>query len=75
MPLVKTQKKEEFIWGLEQQKAFDSLKEYLTTPLVLVPPQTDRPFIVYLSANVISIGSVVIQELEGAEQVMFYLSR
>ena len=38
MPLVKTQKKEEFIWGLEQQKAFDSLKEYLTTPLVLVPP-------------------------------------
>jgi hypothetical protein len=68
MPLVKTQKKEEFVWGLEQQKAFDSLKEYLTTPLVLVPPQTDRPFIVYLSIDVISIGSVVIQEYEGQSE-------
>lgn len=67
MPLVKTQKKEEFVWGLVQQKAFNILKEYLTTPQVLVPPQTDRPFIVYLSVDVISIGSVVIQEYEGAE--------
>ena len=40
-----------------------------------MPPQLDKPFIVYLSADVVSIGSVLIQEFEGKEWVIFYLSR
>ncbi|KAK1668307.1 hypothetical protein QYE76_056466 [Lolium multiflorum] len=59
----------------EQQQAFDEIKRYLTTPPVLVPPQQDRPFYIYLSVADTSIASVVVQLYEGIEKVVFYLSR
>ena len=74
MPLVKIKSASDFIWGQEQQKAFDDLKRYLSSPPVLVPPQLDQPFTVYLSADEVSIGSVLIQEFQGKEKVVFYLS-
>jgi hypothetical protein len=42
---------------------------------VLVPPQKDKPFYIYLSVGDISIASVVIQVHDGKEMVVFYLSR
>ncbi|KAK1613580.1 hypothetical protein QYE76_019097 [Lolium multiflorum] len=75
MALVKTKSDDEFHWGAEQQQAFDEIKRYLTTPLVLVPPQQDRPFYIYLSVPDTSIASVVVQLYEGVEKVVFYLSR
>jgi hypothetical protein len=40
MDLVKIKADEEFCWGgVEQQRAFEEIKEYLTRPPVLVPPQ------------------------------------
>ena len=74
MPLIKIKRASNFTWGQEQQKAFDDLKQYLSSPHVLVPPQLDQPFMVYLSADEVSIGSVLIQEFQGKERVMFYLS-
>ncbi|KAK1627471.1 hypothetical protein QYE76_001786 [Lolium multiflorum] len=73
--LVKTKSDDEFHWGAEQQQAFDEIKRYLTTPPVLVPPQQDMPFYIYLSVADTSIASVVVQLYEGVERVVFYLSR
>jgi hypothetical protein len=42
---------------------------------VLVPPQKDKPFYIYLSVGDTSITSVVIQVHDGKERVAFYLSR
>jgi hypothetical protein len=42
---------------------------------VLVPPQQDRPFYIYLSVGDTSIASVVVQVYDGKEKVVFYLSR
>jgi hypothetical protein len=42
---------------------------------VLVPPEQDRPFYVYLSVGDTSIASVVIQVHDNKERVVFYLSR
>jgi ribonuclease HI len=42
---------------------------------VLVPPQQDKPFYIYLSVGGTSIASVVIQVNDGKERVVFYLSR
>ena len=39
MGLVKIKSDDEFRWGAEQQQAFDEIKEYLSKPPVLVPPQ------------------------------------
>ncbi|KAK1620383.1 hypothetical protein QYE76_025900 [Lolium multiflorum] len=75
MALVKIKSDDEFHWGAEQQRAFDEIKRYLTTPPVLVPPQQDRPFYIYLSVADTSIASVVVQLYEGVEKVVFYLSR
>nr|AAP52537.1 retrotransposon protein, putative, unclassified [Oryza sativa Japonica Group]AAX95554.1 Reverse transcriptase (RNA-dependent DNA polymerase), putative [Oryza sativa Japonica Group]AAX95572.1 Reverse transcriptase (RNA-dependent DNA polymerase), putative [Oryza sativa Japonica Group] len=36
--------------GAEQQKALDNIKEYLSSPPVLIPPQKGIPFRLYLSA-------------------------
>jgi hypothetical protein len=32
------------MWGDEQQKAFDEIKQYMKEPPVLVPPQLNKPF-------------------------------
>jgi hypothetical protein len=39
MELVKIKANDEFRWGAEQQRAFEEIKEYLSKPPVLVPPQ------------------------------------
>src|SRR6185312_5783534 len=57
MDLVKVKSDAEFRWGVEQQQAFDEIKEYLSKPPVLVPPQQDRPFYVYLSVGDTSIAN------------------
>jgi ribonuclease HI len=75
MELVKIKTNEEFRWGAEQQRAFKEIKEYLLRPPVLVPPQQDRPFYIYVSVGDTSIASVVVQLYDGKERVVFYLSR
>jgi ribonuclease HI len=75
MELVKIKTNEEFRWGAEQQRAFEEIKDYLSRPPVLMPPQQDRPFYIYLSVGDTSIASVVVQLYDGKERVVFYLSR
>jgi hypothetical protein len=75
MDLVKIKADEEFRWGAEQQWVFKEIKEYLARPPVLVPPQQDMMFYIYLSVGDTSIASVVIQVYDGKENVGFYLSR
>jgi hypothetical protein len=75
MELVKIKASDEFRWEVEQQWAFEKIKEYLSKPPVLVPLQQDKPFYIYLSVGDTSIASVVIQVHDGKERVVFYLSR
>jgi len=59
----------------EQQVALDEINNYLANPQVLVPPHHGKPFRLYLSTDDAVIGSALIQELEGKECVIYYLSR
>jgi hypothetical protein len=54
---------------------FKEIKEYLARPPMLVPPQQDRSFYIYLLVEDTSIASVVVQVYDGKEKVVFYLSR
>ena len=47
----------------------------MKSPPVLVPPQHGKPFKLYMSADNHTIGSALIQEFDGKEWVIFYLSR
>jgi hypothetical protein len=75
MDMVKIKADDEFRWGAEQQQAFEEIKEYLARPPVLVPPQWDMSFYIYLSVGDTSIASVVVQVYDSKEKVVFYLSR
>src|SRR5581483_11477403 len=49
--------------------------EYLKLPPLLIPPQEGVPFRLYLSIDEKSIGLVLMEEFEGKERVVYYLSR
>jgi hypothetical protein len=67
--LLKTQTK--FVWSLECNEAFKTLKRLLTTAPVLAQPDIEKPFDVYCDASGIGIGCVLMQE----GQVIAYASR
>ncbi|CAN6555418.1 unnamed protein product [Malus baccata var. baccata] len=74
--LLRLEDKENFKLGPPHQKAFDSIKAYLTSAPVLVPPQRGKPLKLYISASEKSIGSLLAQNNEcRKEQVVYYLSR
>nr|ABA98801.1 retrotransposon protein, putative, unclassified [Oryza sativa Japonica Group] len=49
-PLLRLKADQQFTWGAEKQKALDNIKEYLSSPPVLIPSQKGIPFRLYLSA-------------------------
>ena len=63
--LLKLKADQKFVWGEAQQKSLDEIKQYLTSPPVLVPPQKHKPFKLYLSADERAIRLALIQEFEG----------
>jgi hypothetical protein len=50
-PLLRVKKDQKFVWGDEQQKAFNEIKEYMKEPPVLVPPQLNKPFRLCVAAD------------------------
>ena len=73
--LLKLKADQKFVWGEAQQNALEEIKQYLISPLVLVPPQKHKPFKLYLSADERAIGSALIQEFEGKERVIYFFQQ
>ena len=49
-PILKLLKKDVVVkWTSECQQAFDKIKDYLSNPPVLVPPESGRPLLLYIS--------------------------
>ncbi|XP_070029613.1 uncharacterized protein [Nicotiana sylvestris] len=63
-------------WTEECQKAFDRIKEYVSTPPVLVPPKPGRTLLLYLSVLDGSFGCVLGQhdEMRRKKQSIYYLN-
>ncbi|XP_027771374.1 uncharacterized protein LOC114076473 [Solanum pennellii] len=64
-------------WTEYCQRAFEKIKEYLSNPPVLVPPEPDRPLFLYLSVTDNSFGCILGQhDATGRkEQAIYYLSK
>jgi hypothetical protein len=58
--LLKNQVK--FVWSLECEEAFQTLKKLLTTALVLAQLDIEKSFVVYCDASGTGIGCVLMQE-------------
>ena len=63
-------------WNEECQKAFEKIKEYLTSLPVLKPLRQDKPLILYLALEENVMGAMLAQEgLKGVEHAVYYLSK
>src|SRR4051812_17014127 len=74
-PLLRL-KQVRFEWRAEHQEAFDQIKQYLTCPPILSPPNGKKHMRLYISASDKTIGSMLAQEDENdIERAIYYLSR
>ena len=63
-----------FIWGTEQQNAFDQLKQSLSSPPTLGFADFDLPFEVHIDASLKGLGVVLYQKQNGKMRVISYAS-
>ena len=63
-------------WKEECQKAFEKIKEYLTSPPVLKPSRQGKSLILYLALEENAMGAILAQERpEDVEHAVYYLSK
>ncbi|CAL5431972.1 unnamed protein product [Camellia sinensis] len=63
-----------FKWNQEHQKAFERIKPALTSPQTMIAPQPGVPLMLYLTSTPKSIGALLVQDVDGAERPVYYIS-
>ena len=75
-PIVElTRKERPFVWGKEQETAFNEVKKRLTNPPVLHLPKADGRFILYSDTSQEGTGSSLWQIQEGKPKLLGYASK
>jgi hypothetical protein len=59
--------------GADQQRAFDDIKKYLSSPSVMKEPMAEIPFWLYIVAKDVVIRADLMQVTEGKERIITYL--
>ncbi|GFX62317.1 retrovirus-related Pol polyprotein from transposon 17.6 [Trichonephila clavipes] len=70
-----TKKKVQWQWGFDQQNAFQTLKNCLTTPPVLKQADGTQPYIIRTDASNCALGAVLLQGEGSDEHPIEYASR
>nr|GFD21464.1 putative reverse transcriptase domain-containing protein [Tanacetum cinerariifolium] len=68
---ILTQKDKKFVWGKDQEMAFQILKKKLCEASILALPEGNDDFVVYCDASIRDLGAVLMQR----EKVIAYASR
>ena len=70
-------KNQPIVWDDQCQRAFERIREYLLSPLVLAPPIPSRPLLLYLSVlDVVALGCMLAQlDDSSKERAIYYLSK
>ena len=74
LPFFRTLKKS-FEWTDECQQAFEQLKAYLSTPLLLSLSQSGEELFLYLAVSPAAISTALIREEEKVQKPVYYASR
>ena len=70
-----TKAKQPYVWGQEQNQAFEKLKQALTKSTVIAHPDMNRPYVLHTDASDKAIGAVLSQRDDhGRERVVSYYS-
>ena len=74
-PLIElTKKNVKFSWDERCESAFQTLKNALINPPILVYPDVNKQFILQTDASNKAIGAVLLQEHDGVEKPIIYIS-
>lgn len=60
-----------FEWDEDCQEAFDSIKKYLLTPLVLSSPILGKPIVLYIAVLPHSLSALLAQNNKGNEVALY----
>ena len=76
LPLTQLLKKSELplVWTPSCTKAFETLKQRLISAPILIPPNWEKYFVVYVDASNIAIGSVLNQKDEDKHDHPIYFA-
>ncbi|KAF7839558.1 reverse transcriptase [Senna tora] len=74
-PGSKDDKGSPFKWEKAEQEAFEKIKKVLASTQTMSPPTQGRPMALYLTSTNQSISALLVQEVEGIEKPIYYLSR
>jgi hypothetical protein len=74
-PILRLKNEAEFTWGADQQHAFENIKQYLSSSLVVKAPMAGTPFRLYITAEDAVIRAVLMQVMEGREHTITHLSQ
>ncbi|KAF7839291.1 reverse transcriptase [Senna tora] len=64
-----------FKWEEAEQEAFEKIKKVLASTQTMSPLTQGRPMALYLTSTNQSVGALLVQEVEGVEKPIYYLSR
>ena len=64
-----------WIWGKQQEDAFQTLKDKLASPPILGYPRYKEPFELHTDASMMGLGAVLYQQQDGKKRVIAYASR
>ena len=64
-----------FVWGDEQQKAFDEIKSRLLKPPILSMPEKRGRFLLYSDTSKFASGSALYQVQDGKPKLIAYASK
>ena len=64
-----------YIWGKEQDAAFEAVKNALIEAVKLTKPDFDKPFVVYTDASAAGLGAGLYQNFVGKERPIAFISR
>ena len=64
-----------FFWDQFAQASFDALKDSLMKASLMYAPDYQRDFNLYLAATYMTIAIVLVQEVDGIEHPIYYLSK
>ncbi|XP_074277842.1 uncharacterized protein LOC141601454 [Silene latifolia] len=67
-------KSQRFEWTDDNEKAYQELKRYLSTPPLLSKPEPGEPLFLYHRSTK-QIGAVLVREQEGSQHPVYYISK
>ncbi|KAI3812676.1 hypothetical protein L1987_17388 [Smallanthus sonchifolius] len=68
-------KNKRFEWEEKQERALQSLKEYLSSALLLMKPEDDEPLSLYLAVSQSTVSVVLVRDHEGQQHPVYYVSK